>query len=261
MATRLLLFRKRLTQPTPADISGGAPAGNGGGAAADTAGGGAVDTGAGAAAGAGGCGEPPCSSTPPPRYPVGGIGAGASPALSDAAFTHAAWCGFTSADPLVTQWGEGLGGGGGARPSSAPPAQHPPKRQAPPPPASRLGGAQRFVTSDTELPFLLGASLPPSGILRAVETNLFSAPAFEHSLDPPGARLYLLVYDPTRRPDTAGGGSGRRTMALRRVGGLLLVGQQQPCEQQAGPQVVARPGTRDFRSLVERRIGVYLQSK
>ncbi|EOD14533.1 hypothetical protein EMIHUDRAFT_448110 [Emiliania huxleyi CCMP1516] len=113
-------------------------------------------------------------------------------------------------------------------------------------------GAERRVQSDEELPFLLGASMPPDGSpLLAVESNLFSAPAFLHAPTArPGRKAFLLVHDERKPSD------GWR---LRRLQGCLLVGQTQPCEQPQGAQAVPRPNTREFREMLERRAAVFLQ--
>ena len=210
----------------------------------------------------------PRATTPTPTMTAGSGRTSPAPSDATSAFGHSS-CGASSPDPFARNrdaYIAACGGGGDSEAGSAL-AATPPRRAAPPPAASSLGGAIRTVSSDEELPFLLGASFPPSGTLRALETNLFSAPAFEHALHPPGYKLFLLVYDPARRPTVQPSASGssktssRRTLALRRLNGVLLIGQQQPCEQPSGPQVVPRPGTRDFRDLVERRVGFFLQAK
>ena len=118
-----------------------------------------------------------------------------------------------------------------------------------------LVGEERVVSPAEGLPFVLGAELPTEGSLRAVQSNLYAAPAFEHA---PRHTTFLLVRE--RRPSSEGRGKqlddGKLTW--REVGHVLLLGQQQFVEQQVLKHV-PRPNSREYKELIDRRVQVKVQ--
>lgn len=110
-------------------------------------------------------------------------------------------------------------------------------------------GELRPIASDDELPFLLGAHIPPTGVLHAVQTNLFFAAA---GLHPSSSRnTFVLVR---RR-----GANSEDEFTIREVSHVLLLGQQQPVSQPQGAHVVPKPNSREFKDLLDRRVEVHVQ--
>ena len=131
-------------------------------------------------------------------------------------------------------------------------------------------GERRWIESSSELPFVLGARLPEdTHEMSALHTNLACAPMQVHETSP--NRFLLVITTRTAeggadshaaaaaasshdRPAAAARRSVTHALSLRPIRHTVLVGQQQPVAQPHQVACVPRPGSREFKDLLYRRI-------
>lgn len=114
------------------------------------------------------------------------------------------------------------------------------------------------MSSAELLPFALGGELPQNGSMRAVHSNLYFAPAFEHK---PRHSTFLLIRErnvegiSTKRKQTDDG-----VLSWREVGNVLLLGQQQPVEQQERPHILKHACVEILKGLMCPRLCAHIRT-